>query len=269
MFGIVLRHALSPLSPRSMHLLLPRSSAARYCHRRVVHRSTPTRSLQSSAISRSLRTSTRRPRPPPIPPRLVVVGIVPREIIIPILLPRLLPLRSMPGGKYRGGHVWLDAQEVRRIGHEISVRRRSQRGRQGQDTVVLGCRRRRRCPLPPVAAAILAIDHADAAGLRFVGRCASRRPILVACTPRRRNDGDNRDPRLVDPATILLLLFPHRIALLDHRRSQGRDHVRLSTYPLRPPRMLVPDVDSRRIAVVIPFVAQLSRYYVCAVVNLR
>ena len=183
--------------------------------------------------------------------------------------PGLLPLRSMPGGKYRGGHVWLDAQEVRRIGHEISVRRRSQRGRQGQDTVVLGCRRRRRCPLPPVAAAILAIDHADAAGLRFVGRCASRRPILVACTPRRRNDGDNRDPRVMDPATILLLLFPHRIALLDHCRSQGRDHVRLSTYPLRPPRMLVPDVDSRRIAVVIPFVAQLSRYYVCAVVNLR
>lgn len=132
-----------------MRLLLPRSSAARYCHRRVVHRSTPTRSLQSSAISRSLRTSTRRPRPPPIPPRLVVVGIVPREIIIPILLPRLLPLRSMPGGKYRGGHVWLDAQEVRRIGHEISVRRRSQRGRQGQNTVVLGCRRRRRRPLPP------------------------------------------------------------------------------------------------------------------------
>ena len=63
--------------------------------------------------------------------------------------PGLLPLRSMPGGKYRGGHVWLDAQEVRRIGHEISVRRRSQRGRQGQDTVVLGCRRRRRRPLPP------------------------------------------------------------------------------------------------------------------------
>ena len=173
--------------------------------------------------------------------------------------PGLLPLRSMPGGKYRGGHVWLDAQEVRRIGHEISVRRRSQRG--AMDRIPSSS--------AAAAAATLAIDHADAAGLRFVGRCASRRPILVACTPRRRNDGDNRDPRLVDPATILLLLFPHRIALLDHRRSQGRDHFRLSTYPLRPPRMLVPDVDSRRIAVVIPFVAQLSRYYVCAVVNLR